>query len=117
VIGLNIEASVQKLLDSVIQKARDSNFSKVTAVYIVLGPWENVDINGLTKTFDRLKGKDLLADAELVVDKGEILARCRYCGSMFEVVCWKGRCKHCGSSYMEFIGDRGITLKRIEGIE
>ncbi len=116
-IGLNIEFEVQKLLESVRQEAANNNFSKVTTVHIRLGPWENIDTQHLIKAFDRMKGKGLLDDASLIVDKDKMLARCRYCGSLFEVIFWKNRCKYCGSNYMEFIGDRGIILETIEGEE
>lgn len=112
---MDIELAVQDLLDCVRQRATDNNFSKVTAVYIKLGPWEKISARDLEQTFNRMKDGHLLNGAGLVIDKGKTIARCRCCGELFEVVYLKSRCKRCGSNYMEFIGSRGITLDKIEG--
>ena len=114
---MNTELAVQRLLEQVRQEAANSNLSKVTEVRLKLGCWENIDEKDLTDTFDRFKSGDLLSDACLVIDKKKPLAKCRYCGSFFEAAYLKSRCKQCGSNYIEFIGDRGITLERIEGVE
>ena len=114
---MNAEQAVQSLMEQIKQQAEAASLSKVTEVRLRLGCWENMDEKDLTGAFDRLKGDGLLGDARLVVDRKKPLAKCRYCGSLFEVVYFKSRCKHCGSNYLEFIGDRGIVLEGIDGIE
>ncbi len=114
---MNAELAVQKLLESVKEEAARNNYSKVTAVHVKLGSWETVSTQALVKTFDRMKDSHLLSQASLVIDKRKTLAKCRYCGNLFEVIYLKSRCKLCGSNYMEFVGDRGISLEWIDGVE
>lgn len=114
---MNAEQTVQSLMEQIKQRAESANLSKVTEVRLRLGCWENMNEKDLTAAFDRLKGDGLLGDARLLVDRKKPLARCRYCDSLFEVVYFISRCKHCGSNYMEFIGERGIVLEGIDGIE
>ena len=114
---MNAELAIQELLEQIKERAAASKYSKITAVRLRLGSWENTDADDLVRAFDRLKEGALLENADLFIDKNKTLARCRCCGNTFEVNYLKSRCRHCGSNYMEFIGDRGISLEGIDGVE
>ncbi|MGI6702493.1 MAG: hydrogenase maturation nickel metallochaperone HypA [Clostridia bacterium] len=114
---MNLDMAIQKLLEQIEQQAKNCNYTKVTEVRLRLGCWESIETRDLAEAFDRLKGNGLLENARLIVDKNKTQAKCRLCGNIFEVVYLKNRCKKCGSNYMEFIGDRGVRLEGIDGIE
>ncbi|MDD2574710.1 MAG: hydrogenase maturation nickel metallochaperone HypA [Bacillota bacterium] len=114
---MNVDMTVQKLLEQIRQEAENCNYSKITEVRLRLGCWESIEARDLTEAFGRLKDNGLLESARLIVAKSKTLAKCRYCGNVFEVVYLKNRCKRCGSNYMEFIGDRGVSLEGINGVE
>lgn len=112
---MSIQQAVKRLVALVREEAARNNFSKVTSIHIRLGSQETLNADELARAFEENKKDNLIKDAKLVVKKRKTLARCRYCGNIFEVFYIKNRCRKCGSTYMEFISDRGISLEKIEG--
>lgn len=112
---MNARYVVNRLIGLVREEALKNGYSKITGIHIRLGAQENIGEKDLLKTFNEAKNNFLIKDACLVIKKSKALARCRYCGHIFEVFYFKNKCKQCGSAYLEFVTDRGISLEKVEG--
>lgn len=113
---MKAQLAVMRLISLAREEAYRKGCSKITAIHVRLGAQESVKTDDLLKTFSELKNSHpFLEKASLVIKRGRGLARCRYCGYIFEVSCFRNRCKQCGCQYLEFVVDRGISLERVEG--
>ncbi len=112
---MNTRYVIKRLVDLVREEALRNSYSEITGIYVRLGAQENIREKDLVRTFNEVRDNPLIKDASLVVKKSKALARCRYCGNIFEVFYFNNRCKQCGSTYLEFVADRGISLEKVEG--
>lgn len=114
-MSLSARYAVMRLVDLIEEEAARNGYERITNIVITLGAHESISADQLTGIFDRFRNNNLIKNSTLTIKKRNTLARCRYCGNIFEVLYIKSRCPMCGSTYMEFIGDRGISLELIEG--
>ncbi|MDI6705254.1 MAG: hydrogenase maturation nickel metallochaperone HypA [Bacillota bacterium] len=107
--------AVMRLVALIEEEAARNGYERITNIVITLGAQESISTHQLTSIFDEFRNNSLIKNSRLIIKKRSTLARCRYCGNIFEVLYVKNRCPMCGSTYMEFISDRGISVESVEG--
>jgi len=112
---LRAQFAVKKLIPLIREEALRNNYSRITGIQIRLGAQENINEKDLFEAFNEFRDSPLIKNADIIVKKSKVLARCRYCGCIFEVFYFNNRCGQCGCTYLEFVTDRGINLEKVVG--
>jgi hydrogenase nickel incorporation protein HypA/HybF len=113
---LSARQIVKRLVTLAREEAYANGYASVTGIHIRLGWKESISEEDLLLAFGQLEKDNLIKDAQLFIKRGNALAKCRYCGNIFEVDHSRNRCAECGSTYVKFIGNRGISLEKVDGL-
>lgn len=78
-------ALVRNVVDIVVEKAREANASKVTAVHVAIGEGRDVVEELFEGLFQHLAKGTVAESAEMVIYDIPYLARCNRCGFSFHI--------------------------------
>ncbi len=112
------ELGIAKEFWSVIsRRAADSGITKISKITIVLGEASGIEEEFLRHSLsDHILPGTIASEAELVLIKRPLLARCLGCSSEISKDTLKGlSCPRCGSSDIEIASGRETYVENIEG--
>lgn len=97
------------------EEAEANGYSSIAGIHIRIGWKEKIKEEDLIAAFEQLEKDGFIKGTQLFIKRGNALAKCRYCGHIFEADHSRNRCAECGSTYVKFIGNRGISLEKVDG--
>ncbi|MEV8148794.1 hydrogenase maturation nickel metallochaperone HypA [Arthrobacter sp. NPDC080073] len=100
----------QSLVDAVLERTGER---PVTGVNLIIGPLSGVLPDAIRFCFDIVSAGTSLAGAQLKIDEPQGLARCRSCGTEFELKDLILLCP-CGSAEVEILSGRELVLMSVE---
>lgn len=105
------------LWKAVEEKARNSNFKKITKVTIKLGEASGIDEDLLRHSLlDHIFPKTIAKNSKLDLIKEDVKSKCSKCGreltkeNMSDI-----KCPHCGSLDIEVLAGKDVYVENIEG--
>lgn len=100
----------QSLVDAVLERTGERT---VTGVNLRIGPLSGVLPDAMRFCFDIVSAGTSLAGAQLKIDEPRGLARCRSCGTEFELADLILLCP-CGSADVEVLSGRELMVMSVE---
>ncbi|GAA5198837.1 hydrogenase maturation nickel metallochaperone HypA [Arthrobacter gyeryongensis] len=100
----------QSLVDAVLERTGERT---VTGVNLRIGPLSGVLPDAMRFCFDIVSAGTSLAGAQLKIDEPQGLARCRSCGTEFELADLILLCP-CGSADVEVLSGRELMVMSVE---
>ena len=104
------------IIEETKKYAQENNISAVKKVFVKAGVMRAVVDDALKFFFDIMKKEEnIVKDAELLVEREEILCRCKKCNTEFRPEGLFFICPQCGSTDVEILEGDSILLMSIEG--
>lgn len=92
------EASlVRTLLNKVAALLAEHGGGSVEQIQVELGPLSGVEPLLIQSAFEQLAPGHAMTEARLIINEIPLEAKCRRCGTLFEIECFKFRCTTCES--------------------
>ncbi len=108
-------AITRRLLEIVLQTARDHNARRVLRVHLLIGDLTSYVDEAVQFYFDLLSKGTPAEGAQLVFQREPGRARCHACGHRFTVTPpLPLGCPNCGSHRLEIVGGDACRVERIE---
>ena len=107
-------ALAQSIAEAGRKEMAQRKLRKVTAMHVTVGGLSHVEPTNLVFCFRAAVRGTELDGCELIVDKRPIEARCRRCGTAFEVVGGDFKCPRCAVADVELNDAGELTLTGIE---
>ena len=104
----------QNILDIALEHAQEAGATKISRITLVIGEMTGV-VEECVRFYMGLLTKETAAqEAEIVVRRVPITARCRDCGENFEVRESRWACPRCQSTSLDVIGGKELLVESIE---
>lgn len=110
-------ALVCDVVDTVVEAAEESGAVEVKEVYLTIGMARDIVMDLLNDAFVYLTRDTIAKDAELIVDRVPIMARCNDCGMIYHIDVFNDDtwpCPRCGSKHYSIHTGREFRIDRIE---
>ena len=107
-------AIAQGILDIALKTAREHNAVRIGKITVSVGEMTGVVPESLQQGFAILAGGTAANEAELVLERVLVTARCRPCGRDFPVENRRFLCPECGSPGVELITGRELRVDHME---
>jgi hydrogenase nickel incorporation protein HypA/HybF len=104
----------QGLMRQVQQIAKENNASAVERIVLRVGGLSGVEPPLLARAFEIAREGTLAQEAELDIEKGPVVVRCRECGSSGEVTVNRLLCPACGDWRVNVIEGEELLLLSLE---
>ena len=85
----------ENILNIALEAARQHHAAKIFKVGLTLGEMAGVEVEALRLSFDVLKKNSSAANAELVINRVPIQAKCDKCGKIFRLERYNFFCPDC----------------------
>jgi hydrogenase nickel incorporation protein HypA/HybF len=107
-------AVCQALIDQVEKVAKSENASRVTGIYLEIGPLSGVESQLLEHAYPLAAHGTLAQDARLIIDTAAVRVRCTKCDLQTDVLPNRLICGACGDWHVKVISGDELLLKRVE---
>ena len=107
-------AVCQALIDQVEGVAKSENASRVTVIYLEIGPLSGVEPQLLEHAYPLAAHGTLAQDARLIIDPAAVRVRCTNCDLQTDVLPNRLICGACGDWHVQVISGDELLLKRVE---
>lgn len=105
---------MQNILNKVKEIALENKADKVKKIAIQIGQMTCIDAENLLFVFEVMKKGSIAEEAEMVVSKLPVKAKCQDCGNEFAVENLIFLCDNCGSKKAKIIQGEEIILEKME---
>lgn len=107
-------AICQGLMSQVEQIARDKGASRVEHIVLSIGPLAGVEPELLSRAFEVARAETVAETAELEIETGPIVVKCRSCGVKSEASVNRLLCQKCGDWKVNLVQGDELLLLRLE---
>jgi len=104
----------QGLLGQIQQIATENNARSVERVRIRVGGLSGVEPSLLERAFEIARAGTIASEAELEVEEGPVVVKCRECGASSAVPSNRLVCQFCGEWRVTVSEGEELTLLRVE---
>lgn len=102
------------MLNQIQTVAQQHQASRVTKVFLRIGPLSGVEPQLLMQAFPLASVGTIASDASLVIESLPIRVRCRRCGQESDASLNRLTCKHCGDYHTQVISGDEMLLVSLE---
>ncbi|SCM78313.1 putative hydrogenase nickel incorporation protein HypA 2 [uncultured Pleomorphomonas sp.] len=107
-------AVVEGLMRILTEHARQNGVDRVVAVRLKIGKLRGIDSRQIRLAFEIFAEGTLAEGARLDIDEVGVTAKCRTCGSVFEVEKYRFVCSGCGGSDADVLTGRELYIESFE---
>ncbi len=108
------ELSIAKSIIQIIEKAFESDFNKkITKVHLNIGRLSGIETDALTFGFSIIRKDTILANAELEINLINGLAKCKKCGTSFEMNSYGIPCPNCAEFSIDILQGKDMKVTQI----
>lgn len=108
------ELSIAKSIIQIIEKSFKSDFNKkITKVHLNIGRLSGIETDALAFGFSIIRKDTLLADAELEINLIDGVAKCKKCGTTFELNSYGMPCPTCEEYSLDIIQGKEMKVTQI----
>ena len=104
----------QSMLDLALEQAKQNNATRIQKVSVTIGAMSGVVDECVRFYFALLSEGSIAEGAELAISSIPATARCRRCGTRFEIHGMDWICPMCGKAQIEIVGGKELYLESIE---
>lgn len=94
--------------------ALEHHSSRVSRVYVSVGPLSGVEPTLLSRAYPVATAGSIAEDSELVIESEDIVVRCIECGAISAVPVNRLVCGRCGAFRTTVTSGDGLILRRVE---
>lgn len=107
-------AICQGLMSQVEQIALEKGASRVEHIVLSIGPLAGVEPELLNRAFEVARTDTVASDAELEIETGPVVVKCRSCGAEGEAKVNRLLCPACGDWKVNLVQGDELLLLRLE---
>jgi hydrogenase nickel incorporation protein HypA/HybF len=108
-------AVVEGLMRILTKQARDNNIGRILSVRVKVGRLRGLDNRQLRLCFEMFAEGTLADGARLDLEDVPVTAKCRTCGTQFEVIGYRFVCSNCEGNDAEVLSGRELFIESFEG--
>lgn len=104
----------QQLLSQATRVAREHGAQRIERIVVAAGPLSGVEPDLLLQAFSVARAGSMAQDAELHIERGAVVVRCRSCRTESEVAPNRLLCARCGNWQVDVTQGEDLLLLSLE---
>jgi hydrogenase nickel incorporation protein HypA/HybF len=105
----------ESIVDLVVECARRERMARVSRVVVEIGTAASVDPQAILFCFPITAAETVASDAELVINRVALRARCNVCLTEYSPETLVGACPTCGNFAREILAGREMRVVSFDG--